>query len=255
MTWSNNLDITTVILTHRLDDRLKAAINSARPFSNVLVGVTNNQPWPDWLKSNSDQVNATKIDQVTSFATNRNLLLKLVKTTWVLFLDSDEVVSDELRLKILSTLPNTKYDGFLIKRVDIWHDQTINYGEAGHTNLLRLFKSKKGEWQRAVHEIVVLDELSKLGKIPSPIWHYPHPTISEFLAQIFNYARQDAQYRYGRGEKATWLGFMKPLAKFGYNYFWLQGWRDGITGFIYAFIMSLHSLLVRIYLYELANQH
>jgi len=49
---------------------------------------------------------------ITDFASARNLLLKQSKSDWILFLDSDEKLSDELK-KEISDLDGTGYMGFL----------------------------------------------------------------------------------------------------------------------------------------------
>jgi hypothetical protein len=80
--------------------------------------------------------------------------------------------------------------------------------------------------------------------------HYSHPTISDFIGKVSIYAEQVAAER-----TCTWpqllieLLFFPP-AKFFHGYILQGGSQDGWHGLVYAACMSLHSLIVRIYLYE-----
>jgi hypothetical protein len=51
------------------------------------------------------------------------------------------------------------------------------------------------------------------------------------------------------GVKINFSEWLKPLAKFIWNYFFLWGFLDGIHGFVFAVLMSLHSFAVRVKLY------
>ena len=177
-----------------------------------------------------------------NFAAQRNFGLKQVTTDWALFVDADESVSPRLAKEIRSVL-KSNLNGFFIKRIDYFLGKKLQYGETGNIKLLRL--ARGGKWRRAVHE--VWQVTPPIGELKSPLYHYPHPNLSSFLTKINFYTDIEARYRPAPG--AAQLLFYPPV-KFIHNYILRLGFFDGVPGFIMALMMSLHSLLVRLKLYE-----
>src|SRR3989344_6237705 len=180
------------------------------------------------------------------FSTQRNFGLTKVKGEWVLFVDSDEVVSEELKKEIMQTV-NGKLQtvkGFFIRRKDFWGGKWLTHGETGNVKLLRLARKDAGKWQQPVHEEWKIG--GNVGELVNPLLHYPHQNVAQFLDEINRYSSIRAQYLFKNGiQEPVWHILGKPLAKFLYNYFLRLGFLDGTAGFVVALIMSFHSFLVR----------
>lgn len=178
------------------------------------------------------------------FAKQRNYGLTKATGEWILFVDADEVVSSKLAQEIQKTIQTTRAQGFLIKRVDSLWGKTLQHGETGNIYLLRLARKDAGKWQGRVHETWLV--AGKVEKLQHVLLHFPHPTISEFLAEINFYTSLRAEELHKKGVRATCLSILfYPKAKFVLNYFFRQGFRDGLPGLIFALLMSFHSFLVR----------
>ena len=178
------------------------------------------------------------------FSTQRNFGLKKASRDWVLFVDADERVSEELKEEIQSKIKNNKVDGYLIKRLDSIWGRELRYGETGNIRLVRLAKKNSWKWKRKVHEEWKIK--GKIAVFKNHIDHYPHPTISEFLKEINFYTDVRARELFDRGVRSSFLSIIfYTKAKFIQNYFVKLGFLDGIHGFILALIMSFHSFLVR----------
>jgi len=122
----------------------------------------------------------------------------------------------------------------------------LMWGETGQLQLIRLARRQMGRWHRPVHEIWRIK--GSVGQLKSPLYHYPHPTLADFFNKINHYTNIEAGYR--RRQFDLFELIFYPPGKFFYNYFIKLGFLDGIPGLIMAVMMSLHSLLVRIKLYE-----
>lgn len=182
---------------------------------------------------------------ITDFAKARNALLAKTPGDWVFFVDTDEVVSPALKKEIEFVIQNSKYEGFLLKRSDYFLGRFLKFGETANVRLLRLARKNAGQWIGQVHEVWKIN--GAVGELNNPILHYPHPTISEFIAHINHYTDIRAK------EISTfslWQTLVFPPAKFFQNYFLRLGFLDGFPGFAMAFMMSLHSLIVRVKMYD-----
>jgi glycosyltransferase involved in cell wall biosynthesis len=181
---------------------------------------------------------------LTDFAGARNELLKGVKTKWAFFVDSDEEITPELNSEIAKITSSDKYDmyaGFRLKRRDIFLGRALNYGENGHNQFIRLVRPGRGTWHRPVHE--VFEAKGRVGQLNNPLVHHLGST-TDLLKKINIYSTPEAKYRFSQGRRSTLAHCLFfPFGKFFKNYLALQGFRDGIPGFIMAGMMSFHSFL------------
>ena len=193
------------------------------------------------------------------FASQRNFGLDKAKGDWVLFVDADERVSEELQKEILETLTDPKASGYAIPRKDFMWGSEIRFGDqpkgstkSGLIELVRLGKKGAGTWTGKVHEVW---EIADTDSLQNPILHYPHPTASEFLTEINMYSTIRAKELFDQHKTASLLDIIfYTKGKFVQNYILRGGYKDGMPGFIIALFMSFHSFLVRSKLWLLQNK-
>jgi len=205
------------------------------------------------------------------FASQRNYGLSKAKGDWVLFVDADEIVSEELEKEILSTcyprscraesisssygilkqvqddnnlLEQNKFSGYYLKRSDYFLGRWLKYGETGNIKLLRLARREAGNWYGKIHEVWQIE--GKVSQLDNPLLHYPHKDTWVFLLKINWYTDIVAQYWKEQGREITfWQILLYPLGKFIHNYLVRRGFLDGVPGLIMALMMSFHSFLTR----------
>jgi hypothetical protein len=167
------------------------------------------------------------------------------KGQWILFVDADERVTKGLAKEIVEHVSTDKdTGGYYIQRCDHLFGKFLKHGETGNIEILRLAKKGAGLWAGKVHEVWVTKDKTKT--LHSPLLHYPHVTVGEFLRDINFYSTLRAEELYEMKEHVSWWSIiLYPKAKFIQNYFLRLGILDGVPGFILAAMMSFHSFLVR----------
>jgi len=188
------------------------------------------------------------------FSSARNFGLEKANGDWILFVDADERVSKALKTEIQSSVVNSNFDGFYIRRIDHIFGRKLRFGEFVNTRLLRLAKkNKSSKWVGKVHESWEIS--GNIGLLNSPLIHFPHPSITLFLAEINFYSTIRARELYEQKIKANWYQIiLYPLSKFVLNFILKGGFKDQIPGLIAATMMSYHSYLVRAKLWRLWQQ-
>lgn len=239
--------LTIVILTHRLDTRFDDSLDSALFADKVLVVTNGSQRYSP---QQGHQVTTHHlIGEITDFAQARNQTLALVDTDWVFFLDSDEVVPKETAAKIRDAIKNQKISGIWLKRQDIFYGRALRWGEAGGQWLLRIGRREALHFERPVHEVAVIK--GQQLRLHATVHHFAHANISEFWQAISSYSQLEAKYRLKQGEGFSLIQLVcYPLGKWIVNYIFKGGLFDGWRGLVYAYVMSCHSLMVRVFIYE-----
>lgn len=245
--------LTAAILTHNDEKRIERCLKFLK-FCDEIVIIDDNSTDTTRELARKYSVKLTKQPLENDFAAQRNRLLEQATGEWLLFIDPDEEVTTELSNEIKAILKEPKYDVYFLKRVDFFWGRPIKYGElstASKKGFIRLVKKGSGSWKGKVHEEFVTEKPA--GQLYNPLQHYPHETISEFIERVNFYSTIRAQELYKKGKKTSiWSITFFPFGKFIYTYFFKLGFTDGAEGFIYSFMMSFHSFLVRSKLYMLS---
>lgn len=189
------------------------------------------------------------------FAAQRNFAMGESRGEWIFFVDADEEVTKELESEIRSVIskkPKEREEvrAYYIKRRDVWWGRELKFGESGKIRLLRLVKKNSGRWIGRVHE--TFKPSYQTATLKNYLVHRPHPTVKEFLSEINTYSSLRASELADQGRRTNIFEIIfYPLGKFFLNYFLKLGLLDGPAGFVYAFMMSFHSFLVRVKLSRL----
>ena len=180
------------------------------------------------------------------FSQQRNFGLSKATGDWVLFVDADERISENLKQEILqvTSQKNNTVEGYFVKRFDHVWGKLLSHGEIGTLRLLRLVKHNRGTWKGHVHETLTVKGTTSTLK--NPLIHYPHPSVTEFLEAINIYSTIRANELHEKRVRANTVQIvLYPLGKFLQNFIFRLGFLDGTAGLVFASIMSFHSFLVR----------
>lgn len=161
--------------------------------------------------------------------------------TWVLALDSDEVLSPELRGRLLQLKHDgfavgdvNPPDGFSIRRHWFFMNKPVRnfYPVRTPEFVVRLFRrdhvSHRGS--RIIHEQLVIGK-SMTRTIDEPILHYSCDSISDLYAKISLYTRLAAEDMHTKGIRSSWAKInIYPWLIWARWYLSYGGWRDGTPG-------------------------
>lgn len=250
------VNLSVIILTKNEQDTIKRCLTSIADWVSEMILIDNSDDRTKEIAYSiipKDKLQIITSTESEDFSKLRNLGLEKASNEWVLFLDADEEVSSALTKEIEDVLGNEKIHGYYLKRHDYFLGKWLQHGETRDIRLLKLGKKQSGVWKRRVHEVWEIKGPTK--ELENPLFHYPHPTVAEFLERINRWTTLDAQEFYEKGIRASYFAiFAYPTGKFIRNYFLKQGFLDSMPGLIMALMMSFHSFLTRAKLYMLQTK-
>jgi len=235
------MKLSAVILTKNEESALAHCLKSVR-FCDEVIVVDDNSTDKTITIAKKLGAKVFNRDLNDDFSAQRNFGLKITHGEWVLFIDSDEWIPENLKKEILEALVEENFNGYVLKRYEVWLGEKLKHAEWGDVKLLRLARKGKGKWVRKVHETWEIG--GKVGELNNYLEHRVEVGLDEKLTKVNFYSRLHAEeLEKERKRVGFWRVLFMPTAKLGMNYVVKQGFRDGVRGFVLSVVMSFHSFL------------
>jgi glycosyltransferase involved in cell wall biosynthesis len=183
--------------------------------------------------------------EFTGYMDQKNYSLSLASYKYILSIDADEALSQELHDSLAEIKNNLISDGYLFNRRGNFCGQWIKHSAWYPDRQLRLFNKEVGKWGDInVHETVRMAAGSKITRIKGDILHWPCNSVDDFSAKIRYYSDIAAREYYKNGKRAYILTpFVHYIWRFILTYFLHFGFLDGRNGWIVCSLGAKSSYL------------
>lgn len=241
--------LSVTIITKNEEQNIERCLESIKWADEIIVvdSGSTDETINICLKYNS---NIYEIEWL-GFGKTKRFAVDQSTNNWILSIDADEVVTKQLKNKIIEILKNPKADAYKIKRKSFYLGKLINHSGWQKDYPLRLFNKLKGNFNsRPVHEGVKIN--GRKLKIEEYMLHYTYPTITSHLGKINNYTQLSTNILADKKRKITLFGaIFRGKVKFLKMYILQQGFLDGKEGFILALNSAYGVFLKYLKLWEL----
>lgn len=178
-----------------------------------------------------------------SFSEKKNLGVEKASYNWILCVDADERVTQNLKTEIRELLNSTdkSLNAYYIKRKSFFISKFIKYCGWYPDYVLRLFrKSDKVRFsEKLVHEKLLLDE--KAGKLRSELIHYTDLDFEHYVNKMNLYSSYSAEEIFlDRKKPKIFSIIFRPVFTFIKMYFLKLGFLDGYIGLVLCTLSSIH---------------
>lgn len=157
------------------------------------------------------------------------------KGDWVLNLDADEAVSDDLKNLIIQAMMLDKADAYRIPIQMFFYGKPLRFSSSPKRHI-RLFKRKNAKYsQDIVHEKIILPENARIERFNVPIEHHSYRDISHALFKMNRYSSYSAKISLNNQKKMTILKALTGSWWMFFRCYILQrGFLDGKAGLIFS---------------------
>lgn len=180
----------------------------------------------------------------------RNKAIQSAGHEWVLVVDSDEVVSNDLKALLYSiTDRENPAEAYGIPRRNFFMGRFMRAGYPDYQ--IRFLQKSKVFWPPFVHVRPQID--GRIEKISSDykyaLTHLDDPAISSLLSKINTYTDKEIVKR--QKEKTGIFGLIfKSFFRFFRYYILKGGFRDGKAGFVYAGFQAIYKYTTIVKIWE-----
>ncbi len=183
------------------------------------------------------------------YGKQKNFAQRQAAHDWVLNIDADEVVPEDLKKEIEDRLgqmasPGNSPRGFYFPRKTFYLGRWIRHGGWYPNHLVRLADRRAASWtEPSVHEELRIE--GEIGALQNPLHHYTFSSIHEQILTNLRFSKLGYMDLIKKGQRASVTRLiLKPFGKFIETYFLKRGFMDGLPGFIIS-VNAAHSMFLK----------
>jgi glycosyltransferase involved in cell wall biosynthesis len=201
---------------------------------------------------------ATRFEQqpFKGFRDQYNDCIAMAHHDWLLCIDADEVVSDDLRHAIRQIVADgggAGISGYRAVRRTWFMGRWIRYGAWSRDSEIRLVRRGHGRFEGGLHAAMRIDGAQ--ATLPGMVAHYGFADLAELIAKHNRYSTIAAHEAFTAGRSVSWRRmFGDSLFRFLRSYLVQRGFLDGLPGFIVAANAAWYVLLREAKLWELCRR-
>ncbi len=249
---TEKLPLSVAIITYNEEDDLPKTLDSIKDIAYEIIVVDSHST--DKTREVAKSFGAKVYEEDwKGFGEQKNSAIDKCTQPWILSLDADEVVSDELKKSLVEALRNPKYDCYEVNRKNFYVGKFIEHIWYPEWRT-RLFKKGKAKFEGEIHE--TLKCKGKKGRLKGFLYHYPYKDLQEHYTKSIKYAKLSAEVEFKKGKKfKIYQLFLNPFWAFFKMYFLKKGFLDGIRGLSIAKSNSYAKFLKYLFLWELEEKN
>lgn len=248
--------ISGVVITFNEEKNIRRCLESLQGVVDEIIVVDSNST--DNTVSICRELGAKVVLQpFLGYVEQKNFALQQARFDYVLSLDADEALSEELRQEIIKEKKELRYDAYRFNRLNNFYGKWLRYGQWYPDRKTRLWNKTLAKWGGTnPHDKVILPSNATTKIIEKDILHYSYYEVKDHIDQINKFAKVYAQAADQQGRKShiLWHVVLSPIFKFIKRYFFKLGFLDGYYGFIACYNAAILNYYKYIYLRELNNK-
>lgn len=191
------------------------------------------------------------------FGKTKRHVVSLALRDWVLCLDADEAIDEELQQSLKNLHLDNKQTVYRIGFKNLLGEKHLRFGEWGGDRHIRLFNRTVVNWDEAIiHESLQMPSSVMVQSLRGYVLHRTMKDTVEYSQKMVQYALLNAEKYYAQGKSSTWVKrFIAPQFAFAKHYIFQFGFLDGWEGLLSARMTAFYTFLKYARLYELERSN
>ena len=246
--------LSVVIITFNEEKNIGRCLESVKAVADEIIVVDSLST--DKTKEIALSHGAVVIEQsFLGYIEQKNFALSKANNPYVLSLDADEALSEELSGSIVEEKSkNFPEDAYAMNRLPYYCGKWVRHGTYYPDRKIRLVNKQKAKWGGVnPHDKIILEKGSALQNLKGDLLHYIYQSFEDHVNKTNKFSSIAAMALYKAGKKSSYFKLIvNPAWAFFHCYFIRLGFLDGFTGFMIARMVAMntflkYSKLIRLY--------
>jgi len=248
--------LSVVIITYNEEKNIRRCINSVSRVADEII-VLDSFSSDDTVKFAVSLGAIVTQSGFAGYIEQKNKAIALATNDYVLLLDADEALSDELSNEVLREKRTFGCRAYRMKRSNIFCGTAIQHGLWYPDKKLRLFDKRYGSCGGLnPHDKIIMQQGTTVKYLKGAIMHTTFNSVKEYQRRNEQISTIAAQAIFDAGIKKSPLKIItSPLWTFINGYFLRMGFLEGYKGFLIAVLCAQQSYLKYHKLRQLQRQH
>ena len=227
------VELSIVIITYNEEQNIARCLDSVAGLSKDVVVVDS---------YSTDKTREICLEKGVRFLEHKfdghieqkNYAITQAKSQYVLSLDADEALTEELKETILNIRYSWEQDSYSFNRLTNFCGTWIKHCGWYPDKKLRLWDTTKGSWGgENPHDKVIMKKETTTKHVDLDILHYSFYTIAQHLKQIEYFTEISSKAAFSNGKTSSQFKiFYKSTFKFFRDYILKLGFLDGYHGYV-----------------------
>jgi len=237
-----NNKISVIIICKNEEKNIRPCLDSVKWANEIVLvdsGSTDNtlsiaKEYTDKIFVNTDW---------QGFGPQKRLAESHASNEWILAIDCDEIISEELRDEIIKTIKSAdEKEVFRLNRLTHFCGKYIKHSGWYPDRIVRLYNRKHYHYNDAfVHENVDCKD-AKATNLKGAFFHYTSDELEAYINKRNSYAQAWAENQYKKGRRTNFFSIiLHTLFSFARHYIFRLGFLDGYHGFMIAVIQMQYT--------------
>lgn len=243
------LSLTVAIIAHNEQDRLPATLAKIVDIASEIV-VINSVSTDKTIEVAKAFGAKVYTEEFKGYVEQKNSLIPKCTQDWILFLDADEVLNDELKADIVGVIESNSPYSYEMNRLTFYLGKLLKHAWQPNYRLRLVRRDANPRWEgEIVHEALVSD--APVKRLKGYIIHYSYRNVNDHFTRTIRYAHMSAQSYIVKGKQPSLFKIVfSPIFSFLKLYVLKLGFLDGKAGYIAAQSAFIYTFLKYIYLWE-----
>lgn len=246
------MSISAVVITLDEETNIECCLQSLQFADEIVVlDSMSTDRTVDIARTYTDKIG---FKEFNGYGEQKAAALAMATCEWVLIVDADEVIGEELAAEIKDVVERGQFDAYKGPRLSYFLGRPMRHCGWYPDYQLRLAKRDRAQMpQRLVHEQLMID--GAIGILTNPMIHYSYVSMSDYARKMVSYARAAAEQRLREGRKPRFSDLLfTPGLTFVKMYLLEQGFRDGLHGFILSGLSACSVYLRYVMLWDMSRR-
>ena len=237
--------LSVVIITYNEEHNIARCIDSVKSLADEII-VLDSFSTDRTVEIARNHGAIIYRERFRGYIGQKNLAMQLASNNYILSLDADEALDDELAASILQAKEGFPHRAYRMNRCTSYCGRFMRHGLWYPDKKIRLFDRRIAKWGGLnPHDKIELMDGFTFQHLKGNILHYAFDTTDDLIWRNNRISSIAAMSLYNTGKRSSWFKMLvRPTWAFLNGYFFRFGFLDGFEGFSFA-VNTAHQVFLK----------